>query len=59
MESGWGVNILEDARHSSVLYKCKYFVGRADNCALQSTAIAMFFEKKVGAHWNIAVERDS
>jgi hypothetical protein len=21
---GWGVNILEDARHSSVLYKCKY-----------------------------------
>ncbi len=25
---GWGVNILEDARHSSVLYICKYFVGR-------------------------------
>jgi hypothetical protein len=25
---GWGgVNILEDARHSSVLYICKYFVG--------------------------------
>jgi hypothetical protein len=23
---GWGVNILEDARHSSVLYVCKYFV---------------------------------
>jgi hypothetical protein len=23
----WGVNILEDARHSSVLYMCKYFVG--------------------------------
>ncbi len=23
---GWGVNILEGARHSSVLYKCKYFV---------------------------------
>ncbi len=23
---GWGVNILEDARHSSVLYICKYFV---------------------------------
>jgi hypothetical protein len=22
----WGVNILEDARHSSVLYICKYFV---------------------------------
>jgi hypothetical protein len=25
---GWGVNILEDARHSSVLYICKYFVGQ-------------------------------
>jgi hypothetical protein len=24
---GWGVNILEDARHRSVLYKCQYFVG--------------------------------
>jgi hypothetical protein len=23
---GWGVNILEDAKHSSVLYICKYFV---------------------------------
>ncbi len=23
---GWGVNTLEDARHSSVLYICKYFV---------------------------------
>jgi hypothetical protein len=23
---GWGVNILEDARHSSVLFICKYFV---------------------------------
>jgi hypothetical protein len=23
---GWGVNILEDARHSSVLYICNYFV---------------------------------
>jgi hypothetical protein len=23
---GWGVNILEDVRHSSVLYVCKYFV---------------------------------
>jgi hypothetical protein len=25
---GWGVNILEDARHSSVFYVCKYFVTR-------------------------------
>jgi hypothetical protein len=23
LERGWGVNILEDARHSSVLYICK------------------------------------
>jgi hypothetical protein len=23
---GWGVSILEDVRHSSVLYVCKYFV---------------------------------
>ena len=28
MERGWGVNILEDARHSSVLYIRKYFVDR-------------------------------
>jgi hypothetical protein len=26
VETGWGVNILEDARHSSVLYICQYFV---------------------------------
>jgi hypothetical protein len=26
VERGWGVNILEDARHSSVLYIYKYFV---------------------------------
>jgi hypothetical protein len=25
-ERGWGVNSLEDARHCSVLYLCKYFV---------------------------------
>jgi hypothetical protein len=25
-EGGWGVNISEDARHSYVLYICKYFV---------------------------------
>jgi hypothetical protein len=23
---GWGVNILEDAKHSSVLYVCKYLL---------------------------------
>ncbi len=26
LERGWGVNILEDVRHSYVLYVCKYFV---------------------------------
>jgi hypothetical protein len=26
VERGWGFNILEDARHSSVLNICKYFV---------------------------------
>jgi hypothetical protein len=25
VERGWGVNILEDVRHCSVLYICKYF----------------------------------
>jgi hypothetical protein len=32
---GWGVNILEDARHSSVLYICKYFVVTAERCMNQ------------------------
>ncbi len=27
VERGVGVNVLEDARHCSVIYKCKYFVG--------------------------------
>ncbi len=26
VERGWGMNILEDARHSYVLFICKYFV---------------------------------
>jgi hypothetical protein len=26
VEKGWGVSILEDARHCSVLYICKHFV---------------------------------
>jgi hypothetical protein len=29
-EEGVGVNILEDARHSSVLYICEYIVGRVN-----------------------------
>jgi hypothetical protein len=28
VERVWVVNILEDARHSSVLYICKYFVDK-------------------------------
>jgi hypothetical protein len=33
VERGWGVNSSEDARHSSVLYICKYFVlsGKAES----------------------------
>jgi hypothetical protein len=31
--AGWGVNILEVVRHSSVLYVCKYFV----LCSLMAT----------------------
>ncbi len=27
VERGWGVNSSEDARHCSLLYICKYFVG--------------------------------
>ncbi len=30
VERKWGVNILKDARHSSVLYVCKYFVHGED-----------------------------
>jgi hypothetical protein len=30
---GWGVNILEEAGYSSVLYICKYFVGKGLNPA--------------------------
>ncbi len=33
VERGWGVNILEDARHSSVLYICMYFVPKV-HCKL-------------------------
>ncbi len=37
-----GVNILEDARHSSVFYVCKYFVG----CLVQSTYLKKFKEAR-------------
>jgi hypothetical protein len=33
----WGANILEDARHSSVLYICKYFVGKTNTDIPHST----------------------
>ncbi len=36
---GWGVNILEDARHSTVLYICKYFV-------VQDQRIIRFFQRR-------------
>jgi hypothetical protein len=31
---GWGVNILEDVRHSSVLYVCKYVVVRMQHTSV-------------------------
>jgi hypothetical protein len=37
VERGWGVNILEEARHSSVLYICKYFV--VGNIPVQNYAL--------------------
>jgi hypothetical protein len=42
VERGWGGSILEDARHSSVLYICKYFVGRADSCKLEYSDCHVF-----------------
>jgi hypothetical protein len=37
VEMGWGVNILEDARHCSVLYIREYFVGTAVHTEPKST----------------------
>jgi hypothetical protein len=49
---GWGVNILEDARHSSVLYICKYFVrgGVTKRCRRLSwlTISTLVYEHKGG-----------
>jgi hypothetical protein len=39
---GWGVKILEDARHSSVLYVCKYFVVHAHSLSLYLVSIIMY-----------------
>jgi hypothetical protein len=36
VESGWGVNSSEDARHCSVLYKCKYFVFGAISMSIKT-----------------------
>jgi hypothetical protein len=50
VERGWGVNILEEARHSSVLYICKYFV--VGNIPVQNYALlalssfALFLQSK-------------
>jgi hypothetical protein len=37
---GVGVNILEDTRHSSVLYICKYFVGKTKEFIIQGSSIS-------------------
>jgi hypothetical protein len=39
-EGGGGVNILEDARHSSVLYVCKYFVGQTHSLFCDSPLLS-------------------
>jgi hypothetical protein len=38
MDRGWGVNILEDARHRSVLYIHKYFVVISLTCKRRGEA---------------------
>jgi hypothetical protein len=43
VERGWGVNILEDARHCSVLYICKYFVGSIYQWAVLQLVQQIFF----------------
>ncbi len=40
VERGWGVNILEDARHCSVLYICKYLEASKSSC-LKAEKISM------------------
>jgi hypothetical protein len=37
---GWGVKILEDARHSSVLSVCKYFVGQTHSLFCDSPLLS-------------------
>ncbi len=39
VERGWGVNILEDAGHCSVLYIREYFVGKMHSLYFISTHI--------------------
>jgi hypothetical protein len=45
---GWGgVNFLEDARHSSVIYICKYFVGML-NLMIQSILKNVVWHAAIG-----------
>jgi hypothetical protein len=39
---GGGVNILEDARHSSVLYICKYFVVYSVHLSGEGTSTPLY-----------------
>ncbi len=43
VERGWGVNILDDARYSSVLYICKYFVPVRQSCWFLVISIPCYY----------------
>jgi hypothetical protein len=53
VERGWGVNILEDARHCSVLYIQKYFVGPTVYTLLMRYELQLNFPPSGGKNWFI------
>ncbi len=53
VERGWGVNILEDARHCSVLYIHKYFVGPTVYTLLMRYELQVNFPPSGGKNWFI------
>jgi hypothetical protein len=55
VERGWGVNILEDARHCSVLYIHKYFVGSAVYTILMRYELQQNFPPSGGKNWFINI----
>jgi hypothetical protein len=53
VERGWGVNILEDARHCSVLYIHKYFVVPTVYTLLMRYELQLNFPPSGGKNWFI------